>query len=514
MITELLSQRAAQFAHAVFIVTPERSYSYAEIYSAAARFAQQLKTKGIGAGDHVAILAGNGAAFLIAWFGIGLRGAVTVALNNQLIGDGLRYSIDQCDAQLLVVDSEWQETRGGELDRRQAQLPRILIESDFAFITSLDGFEVCEPIVVTPDQACTILYTSGTTGLPKGVVNSHNAYKAAGRATVKTLAFTIQDRILVFLPLFHVNPQMYAVMSALTVGCSLIVLRKFSASTFFDDAIRFGATGATFVGTVLSILVARHSGERRDHCIRFFFGGGAPNFVWQEVETRFGISVYEAYGMTEIGGWSTANSPEASRFGTCGKARPDLEVCIFGPDDMPLPVGKKGEIVVRPREPDVILMGYYKKPERMVEASRNMWFHSGDLGSLDEDGFLSYHGRIKELIRRSGEMISPVEIETSLRKMPDVFDCAVVAVPDDVFGDEIKAVIVAEKNIDPIAVQFFLGERIAQFMLPRYIEFMSIIPKTETQKIQRNKLQYLDRRVFDLKLGRFISDEQNLKANE
>ena len=143
-----------------------------------------------------------------------------------------------------------------------------------------------------------------------------------------------------------------------------------------------------------------------------------------------------------------------------------------------------------------------------------MWFHSGDLGSLDEDGFLSYHGRIKELIRRSGEMISPVEIETSLRKMPDVFDCAVVAVPDDVFGDEIKAVIVAEKNIDPIAVQFFLGERIARFMLPRYIEFMSIIPKTETQKIQRNKLQYLDRRVFDLKLGRFISDEQNLKANE
>jgi crotonobetaine/carnitine-CoA ligase len=511
MITDLLARRAAERPEAVFVVTPGHEYGYAEIHAAAGRFARRLEAAGIGRGDPVALLAGNGAAFLVAWFGISLRGAVAVTLNNQLIGDGLRYSVDQCDAMLLVVDREWEDSRGAQLDARQAALPRIVIESDEAFIDGLAGLEPAAPLTVAPEQPCTIMYTSGTTGLPKGVVNCHNAYEAAGRATVQALAITAQDRILVFLPLFHVNPQMYAVMSALTTGAALIVLPKFSASSFFEDARRFGATGCTFVGTVLSILVARHEGEQRDHALRFCFGGGAPKAVWQAVEERFGIRVHEAYGMTEVGGWCAANTVEAARFGTCGKPRPDIEMRVVGPDDRPLPAGRTGEIVVRPREPDVILMGYYKKPEQMVESVRNLWFHTGDLGSFDADGFLVYHGRMKELIRKSGEMISPVEIETSLRRMPAVADCAVVSVPDAVLGDEIKAVIVAEARIaiDPAAVQAFLAERLARFMLPRYIEFVTAIPKTETEKIQRNKLQYLDARVHDLKSGGPVAGDRD-----
>jgi carnitine-CoA ligase len=138
----------------------------------------------------------------------------------------------------------------------------------------------------------------------------------------------------------------------------------------------------------------------------------------------------------------------------------------------------------------------------MLAACRNLWFHTGDLGSFDADGFLYYHGRIKELIRRNGEMISPAEIETSLRRMPGVSDCAVVAVPDALAGDEIKAVVVSSEPPEPAAVHAFLAERLAPFLLPRYIEFATAIPKTETEKIQRNKLQYLDARVHDLKRQR------------
>lgn len=504
MITDLLAQRAAERPHAPFVVTLEREYSYAEIHLAAGRFASRLAREGIGKGDHVALLAGNGAAFVIAWLGIGLRGAVAVTLNNQLIADGLRYSIDQCDARVLVVDREWESTRAVQLDERQASLPRILIEDDAAFVASLADLAVTAPVPVSPRAPCTIMYTSGTTGLPKGVVNSHMAYLATGRATARALHITQDDRILVFLPLFHVNPQMYAVMSTLTTGAALVLLPRFSAATFFDDAIRLRATGGTFVGTVLSILVARHKGERRDHGMRFLFGGGAPKAVWQAVEERFGIRVYEAYGMTEVGGWTTGNTVDESRFGSCGKARADLEVRVVDADDQPLPPGQVGEIVVRPKEPDTILIGYHKKPEQMVDACRNLWFHSGDLGSFDEDGFMYYHGRMKELIRCSGEMISPVEIETVLRRMPEVTDCAVVAVPDAITGDEIKAVIVAAGGSDPGAVQDFLAARLARFMLPRYIEFAAAIPKTETEKIQRNKLQYLDARVHDLKSGRRV----------
>lgn len=502
MITDLLAQRATERPDAAFVVTPEGEHSYADVHAAAARFAGLLARQGIVQGDHVALIAGNGVAFLIAWFGINLCGAVAVTLNNQLLGDGMRYSIAQSDARLLVVDHDWESGRAAQLDAAQAALPRLLIDRDSVF--GRDVAAIDAPATLPASAACTILYTSGTTGLPKGVVNSHNAYMAAGRATVRALGITKDDRILVFLPLFHVNPQMYAVMSALTTGAVLILLPKFSAASFFDDAVRFGATGFTFVGTVLSILASRHEGERRDHRMRFCFGGGAPNPTWQAVEQRFGVKVHEAYGMTEVGGWSTANTVEASRFGSCGRPRADLEVRVVDADDQILPPGQLGEIVVRPREPDTILTGYYKKPEQMLDACRNLWFHSGDLGSFDDDGFLFYRGRMKELIRRSGEMISPVEIETVLRRMGEVADCAVVAVPDAVTGDEIKAVIVCTGEIAPTAVQAFLAERLARFLLPRYIEFAPAIPKTETEKVQRNKLQYLDARVHDLKSGRRV----------
>ena len=299
---------------------------------------------------------------------------------------------------------------------------------------------------------------------------------------MQALRITPQDRVLVFLPLFHVNPQMYGVMSVLTAGAALLLLPRFSASSFFDDAIRLRATGCTSWGTVLSILVARHEGERRDHGLRFFFGGGAPKAVWQAVEERFGIQVHEAYGMTEVGGWTTANTVDEHRFGSCGKTRPDLELRIVDADDLPVPPGQPGEIVVRPRDPDTILLGYYRKPEQMLESCRNLWFHSGDLGSLDEDGFMYYLGRKKELIRKSGEMISPVEIETVLRRMGAVADCAVVAVPDPVTGDEIKAVIVAQGDIDAVAVHTFLSDKLARFMLPRYIESSTPFPRPKPKR--------------------------------
>lgn len=502
MITDLLAQRAQERPHHPFVVTREGEHSFSAIHLAAAKFARLLEQQGIGKGEHVAILAGNGAAFLIAWFGINLRGAVAVTLNNQLVADGLRYSVDQCDARLLVVDRAWLDSRGGQLDERQQALPRVVIEDDADFLARLAPLEPATPVRVDGHEPATVLYTSGTTGLPKGVVNCHTAYLATGRATVAALNIVPQDRIMVFLPLFHTNPQMYAVMSALTTGATLIVLPRFSAAVFFDDALRFRATGFTFVGTVLSILAARHEGERRDHGLRFCFGGGTPPAVWEAMEGRFGIRVHEAYGMTEIGGWSSANTVDQSRFGTCGPARPDLELRVVGPDDLPLPAGHKGEIVVRPRQPDLILLSYYNKPQQMLDACRNLWFHTGDLGSFDADGFLSYHGRIKELIRRNGEMISPVEIETCLRRLPAVADCAVVAVPDAVAGDEIKAVLVTQQPLTPQAVLAFLAERLAPYLLPRYIEFTDNIPKTETEKIQRNKLQYLDTRVHDLKSNR------------
>lgn len=507
MITDLLQARAAQTPHATFLATDFGQYSFSDVLDAVRKFAQRIHESGVGEGDHVALLADNSAPYVIALLAISWLGAVPVALNNELVADGLCYSLEQSDSTVIIADARWMREKEHFLNPQLRLLNRLQLMEEVEFFSFLATQTALHPGARVPAHAnCTLLYTSGTTGLPKGVVNSHECYEAVGRDTVVALQLSAADRIMVFLPLFHTNPQMYALMSALTCGASLILRPRFSASNFFEDARRFGATGFTFVGTVLSILVARHTGKQQDHSLRFAIGGGAPAEVWQAVHDRFGFRVHELYGMTEIGGWVSCNTASAYRFGSCGQVRPSMDVRIFDQEDHEVEAGKQGEIVVRPINPNVIYSGYYRNPEATLASSRNLWFHTGDRGSKDAQGFLYFHGRFKELIRRGGEMISPVEIETKLRAMPGIADCAVVGVPDAVMGEEIKAVVMLSSPVSSPAASRVLAESISAylrpsiptFMLPRYIEIIDVIPKTETEKILRHKLQYLNDAVHDL----------------
>ncbi len=349
-----------------------------------------------------------------------------------------------------------------------------------------------------PLDTCTILYTSGTTGRPKGVLCSHAGHLAVGRETARIVGLTRADRIMVFMPLFHTNPQMYAVMSALTVGCSLALRPRFSATSFFADAERLAATGCTFVGTVLAILAARHASPQTAHRLRFAIGGGTTRELAALVEDRFAIRVHEMYGMTEVGGWVTANALDAHRIGSAGLPRHDVEVRVVGDADEERPPGEAGEIVVRPRAPGVILSGYFRRPEAFAAACRNLWFHTGDIGSFDADGFLYFHGRAGELIRRGGEMIAPAEIEHLLRELPGVVDCAAVGVPDPIMGDEVKVAVVAGAAMTHREVRDRLAASLPPFKLPRYVEFVDHIPRTATEKILRRELQHVGGAVVDL----------------
>lgn len=496
MILERLAHWAETTPDNPFVVTAERSFGYRETHTLARQFGSQLRCRGIGKSDHVALIAGNSAAFLVAWFGINAIGAVAVCLNDQLLGDSIDYLVGQSDARLIVADDEWLSTRRKDLRDSRAALDYIKIDDD-AFLAQLGTHPEVEIAAIAPHDVCTILYTSGTTGRPKGVMCAHGGYAATGEQSARILELTAADRIFVYLPLYHTNPQTYAVMSALTVGASLGLRRKFSATTFFQDAKALGATGCTFVGTVLAILAARYAEPVRDHTMRFTIGGGTTLELAHTIEHRFGFKVHELYGMTEVGGWVSGATAADHRLGANGRVRPDMQVQIVDDADNPLGAGERGEIVVRPLQPNRILLGYYNKPEELAKASRNFWFHTGDVGSFDADGYLYFHGRTKELIRRGGEMVSPQELEGRLLKMPGIVDCAVVGVADSIMGEEVKAVVVAKPDFDLADVRRHLADQVPSYMLPRFVERVDIIPRTQTEKILRRELQYVDARVVD-----------------
>jgi acyl-CoA synthetase (AMP-forming)/AMP-acid ligase II len=497
MILERLSHWAGRTPQRPFVVTTEKSFSYGEIYSLSRKFATLLHERGIGKGDHVALISGNSAAFLVSWFGINAVGAVAVCLNDQLMGDSIDYLVAQSDSKLIVADQEWLGMRHGDLRDDRARLPTITID-DEAFLAQVTLLSEADVAPIAPHDVCTILYTSGTTGRPKGVMCAHGGYAATGVQSARILELTPEDRIFVYLPLYHTNPQTYAVMSALTVGASLGLRRRFSATSFFEDAKALQATGCTFVGTVLAILAARYSEPVRDHRMRFSIGGGTTAELARTIEERFGFKVHELYGMTEVGGWVSGSTARDHKLGANGRVRPDMQVQIVDAADNPVPLGERGEIVVRPLEPNRVLLGYYNKPDELAKASRNFWFHTGDVGSFDADGYLYFHGRTKELIRRGGEMISPQELESRLLKLSGIRDCAIVGVADPIMGEEVKAVIVAEDDFDLREVRRRLADQVPPYMLPRFVERVATIPRTQTEKILRRELQYIDDRVTDL----------------
>lgn len=494
MFTRLLFDMADQQPQRPFLFFEERTFTYRGFAGLVSAFAATLKERGIGRGSHVALICGNRPAYLVAWFALTEAGAVTVPLNAALVADGLRYTLTQSDATHVLIDETLIEDKMVFLEGLEIEVLPIgsEIETGDSPLRPLAGY--------SPDPSAlnSILFTSGTTGLPKGAMVSQGCYLAAGEDMVRSLSLTPDERILVVLPLFHANPQMYAVMSVLQVGASLVLAPRFSASEFFPYARRYGATGFTFVGTILNILEKAVPTPPTDHSLRWCVGGGAPADIWRAVSERFGIRVLELYGMTETGGWVTMNTVAASRIGTVGRPRQGVRIEIVSEEGEVLAAGEKGEIAVSSEIPNLFFSGYYNNPQATASTLRGNALYTGDSGRIDESGFLVFEGRIKDLIRRGGEMISPTEIELQIMKHPHVLDCGVVGVPDDILGEEIKAVVVAREGFEPIALAEFLRSRLPPYMVPRYIAQAAAIPKTETEKVQRHALRTFGDRLADL----------------
>ncbi|QRP43305.1 class I adenylate-forming enzyme family protein [Amycolatopsis sp. FDAARGOS 1241] len=500
MFAVTLRQRCEASGDAPFLLQDDKVITWAGLLDVVTRTATLLHGNGVRPGDRVLLACGNTPTFPYLWFALRWLGATAVPLHNQATGAHVRQVVADAGIEFAAGDT--------------ASIERLVADAGFdaghtlAFATADDLEQAVAGLAAhplhpaEPDAESSLLYTSGTTGPPKGAVLSDGAFLAGGRELAAAIGIRADDRIMVALPLFHTNPQVYAVMTAIATGCSLALLEKFEPARFLEQAIRYEATGFTYVGTMLAMLVRKLPGDVPPHKLRFCTGGGAPLGLWTTIEDRVGVEVHELYGMTETGGWVTANRLGQRRRGTCGTVRPDMELAILDANDAPVAPGEPGQICVRPREPFVLFDGYHGKSELTLQKFRNLWFHTGDLGAVDDAGYLVFHGRADDMIRRAGENVRPADVEAAIAGHPAVDEVAVVGVPDEVVGQEVRAVIVPRGEFDPLGLPAFLEGKLPRFAWPRYVSVRPALPKTATQKVRSALLRTHESDDADLRGAR------------
>ena len=347
---------------------------------------------------------------------------------------------------------------------------------------------------VGPDDLATAIPTSGTTGRSKLVMQTHRAYAMAGEGFPFWMELSAADRLMTSLPLFHINAPAYSVMGSLACGAGLVLLPRFSASGFLDSARRHGATEFNAIGAMLEILMRQPPrADDADNPLRLCYTGPAPERARQEeIEARFGLRIVVGYAMSESPYgliWPRGTRP----FGTLGAVRqhPVLgvvnEARVVDQAGAELGPGETGELLLRN---PVLTRGYLGMPEETARVLTGGWLHTGDLVTVGADGTYTFVSRVKEVLRRRGENLSPLEVEEVLAAHPDVLECAVVGVPSELSDEEVKAFVVAagDATLDFAGLRAFAAARLAAFKVPRYWQKVDDLPRTPTARVAKHRL--------------------------
>ena len=492
---ELLELRAREDADRVFLRFGDDAWTFAAARDAVARLAGGLAGQGVRPGDRVAVMLPNSPAFVLSSLALGWLGAVEVPLNTALKGEVLRHQIADSETSLAIVGADL-------LDRFERAVPdgpaiaRVVV-GDAApqdGRVPYDALAAAEPVAraaVDVSTLAAIMYTSGTTGAAKGVEVTHGHAGRFAADWVGAVRFTRDDVLLTPLPLFHSIARTLGVLPTLMLGAQICVVPRFSASRFWDEVARYDPTVVHGIFGIVPILLnlPPHPGER-DHRVRSFYIG--PSGLSAAFEERFGIEVIEVYGATETGVVTVFEPGGEIRPGSCGRANSaTYDVDLVDDHDRSVADGEIGEFVVRPREPWTMLTGYYGRPRETAEAFRNLWFHTGDYGRRDADGFYYFVDRKKDAIRRRGENITSGEVEQAVNAHPAVAENAVIAVPSELGEDEVMTCIVLHpgQEVDFAQLTAFLDDRLPYFMVPRYFEVLSELPKTANEKVQKVELR-------------------------
>ena len=488
--------------------------TFGDMDTRANRVANALSAMGVQRGDRVLMMMPNSVEFLDTWFGINRLGAVMVPVNTAYKGGFLEHVINNAAvngcARVMIIDREFAPVLQTSEDRvphletvvvrnpkgSRMGLPSFSRLRAVSFDSLLDAADTAVQVPVAYHDVGAIMYTSGTTGPSKGVLMPHAHLYLYGHAKIEAIRLTSDDVYYCCMPLFHANALLMQVYSALIVGCRLVLARSFSASRWLDDVRRYGATVTNTLGVMTEFIYRQPPRkEDRQHHLRVIVAVPIAPEWGEAFQRRFNTKLLEVYGMTEVNIPTYMPYDEKLRDHSCGKVLDQwFEMAIVDPDtDEELPPNTVGEMVVRPKEPWVFMAGYHAMPEQTVEAWRNFWFHTGDAGTRDEEGYFYFVDRMKDCIRRRGENISSYEIEQVLNDHPAIAESAAVAVKSTIAGgeDEVKACVLLHpgRQLQPEKLLDYCQERMPYFAVPRYVEFVSDMPKTPTEKLRKHVLR-------------------------
>jgi acyl-CoA synthetase (AMP-forming)/AMP-acid ligase II len=468
--------------------------------------------RGVEPGDRICTFLENSPEYLAAWFGIAKAGAVMVPLNEDLQDEGLGYVLRDSSATAIVLDSStrsnYETIRDDDTD---VELEFLLGESPRGspyrpFGALLDGDRAARPDRSRRgSDPMSIIYTSGTTGKPKGVILPHYSYINTGREYVEKLSLGAEDRAFTTLPLSHCNAQQATVTGSILAATDFALYAGFDPDHFWDQIRRHDATVFNYIGTMI---VNLHNTDGQpgdaDNPAVYGVGAQAPPAVIEEFEPRFDVTLIEGYGLTETATMAALNPIDDTRQGSIGKPLSYIEMEIVDEEDRPLAPGEEGEIVVRPLEPNSFMLGYLNKPDETVAVWQNLWFHTGDIGYKDEDGYFYFVDRKSHAIRRPGSNVSSFEVESVLSDHPDLKEAAVFGVPDERGAEAVKAVVVPKPDRSPTPVDIvdYCDGRLAYFKVPRYIDIREALPKTSTERVKKYELIAEDNQdVWDRESG-------------
>jgi crotonobetaine/carnitine-CoA ligase len=489
-IGRILAEKAARIGHRPFLRFGGDTVSYADAHTLTNRYAHGFLSRGIKPGDHVALMLPNQPELLWAIWGLGKIGAVAVPLNTAAKGELLAYLLTQSDAVTVCVSDGLRE----RVTSAAPGLPTIGVDE-------LRGFEAGMPAVDPPGMAQVraeephlLMYTSGTTGPSKGAVSPHSQGHAVGRQMALLTRYRDDDVLYTCLPLFHGNALWYTVYAGLWAEASVALSPGFSARRFWSEIRESGATVFNALGAMANIIwQLPPSPDDRRHRLRSAMLVPLSRSLVDGFTQRYGIAVTSVFAMTENCAVTVFGPDDPTeKVPSAGRVRDYMEVRIESETTgEALPPGEIGEICIRPTEPGSVMLGYYKMPEATEAAWAGGWFHTGDRGHLDADGYLFFSDRKKEAIRRRGENISAYEVEMVLCRHPDVVEAAAVPVPSELGEDEVMAYLVAAPGVelDFRGVIEFCVENMAYYMVPRYLEVAEQLPKTPSEKIEKYKLK-------------------------